>query len=141
MAETHDIRLAGPWQLNLPTEAAPERVQLPYKSQQNGPVALCRRFHRPTGLSDRCRVHLLLHVAGTPEAVLLNQGALEFDVQTGHSAEPDLWISENVVEKLQPYNELQLSSLPAERAFTLQAAVLRIVAAPPKSGTESSKPD
>ncbi len=80
----HLIRLHGPWTLEAAghSSAPAQRVHLPRdwgaveEAARQSAVALVRRFHRPTGLSDATRVALAVPVGWPLAGVLLNGAPL-----------------------------------------------------------------
>jgi hypothetical protein len=127
--QTHDIRLAGPWQQSLPDQQASERVKLPYSVSVGPPERLSRNFHRPTGLSADAQVVLLIHVEGKLAAATLNGSAVELGPADVHSttATQQQLVSTDLVERLQQFNEFSLTLETESTPATLKSVVLRII--------------
>lgn len=77
---THTIRLAGPWeQFRMPTgaEQAAIRCQLPFLLPADcAEVRLIRPFHRPSRLSAKTQVNVLVRSRGADLTASLNESAL-----------------------------------------------------------------
>ena len=74
---THNIRLAGPWEVHR-EGSEPTRVQLPFELQTtDNTCQLIRNFHRPSGLTDECRVRIVATTSITPLTLLINGKPVE----------------------------------------------------------------
>jgi hypothetical protein len=79
--QPHRIRLQGPWEIAPPGDASSfQRIMLPDEVERlaefpNG-FSLRRRFHRPTGLSERDRLVLVLPASANSVRVTVNSVAL-----------------------------------------------------------------
>lgn len=117
----HTIRLSNPWLLpDAPQHPAAEhRVRLPASQgtpdqQKNGPFALLRRFHSPTGLSEATTVRIRLDVAAARPELLLNGQLVPPELHEPVAASPDqhrFWFT--VTTLLKHFNAAVVTLLPA----------------------------
>ena len=133
----HKIRLAGPWESSpvdtvvshsgLPdAQAASIRhpCQLPFQSDKDricSSVLLVRRFHCPTGITEKTTLFIALEVRHAVTQVRLNGS----EISRASSNDVDGPVVESVVEPLQrfeilsplkPFNELNVLLTPLDTA-------------------------
>jgi len=120
---THNIRLAGPWELHL-EGSEPTRVQLPLQLRTtDNACRLIRKFHRPSGLTAECQVRIIATTSIMPLTVLIN----------GTPAEPSAVSKEkqsckatyDVTTQLKEFNLLSIQPT-AGTAATVLAVVIEI---------------
>jgi hypothetical protein len=119
----HTIRLAGPWEQQTDGAGA-VRIVLPCcVSGDELPAALIRKFHRPSGLTDKSKVHIIVMVdTGSLDATLNGQPVPASDCQRSGS-----WfeVSLDVTAMLESFNALSIRG-HENRGLTLRSAVMQI---------------
>lgn len=118
----HTIRLAGPWEVHEDA-AAPVRVKLPHALTATAP--LVRRFHRPSGLTDDCVVHIVLTSSHAGLAITVNGKPLA-SCDSATEGEEHL-CRYDVTSELQTFNTLRVMPAPEDDGqWTLHAAAMQI---------------
>ncbi len=106
----HSIRLRGPWELYLPGQGEPQRIEMPATWQTllafvgdsplPSPARLRRRFGQPTGIAPTDRLQLVIDSSAATCQVELNGQPL------GSLAPSEQCRSFEVTALLSPRNEL-----------------------------------
>ncbi|MCH2200359.1 MAG: hypothetical protein MK102_00195 [Fuerstiella sp.] len=119
----HTIRLAGPWEQQTEGAIAEPTVLPCCVSSDERPTALIRKFHRPSGLTDKSKIHIIITVdTDSLDATLNGQPIPASDCQRSGS-----WfqISLDVTAMLESFNALSIRR-HENQGLTLRTAVIRI---------------
>ena len=119
----HNIRLAGPWELHQQGSEA-TRVQLPFELQTtDNTCQLIRNFHRPSGLTDECQVHIVATTSITPLTVLVNGKLVEPSAVS--KGEQSCEATYDATTLLKAFNSLSIQSA-AGAPSTVRAVAIEI---------------
>lgn len=144
----HSIRLRGPWEISLPGNDPPLRIDMPATWQTllaltaaaaplPSPARLVRRFGFPTGIGAHDRLNLVIESCEVAYQVELN------GQQLGNVATDEPSKSFDVTALLNPRNELVVVlEIPAGNSILSKSAIplgeIRLDITPGQAGDENS---